>query len=207
MKTILQQIIVTIIFFSTINLSGQEGLLVFVGKVDSIKFDKTALEQQKLQDSIEYAKVIWTLDTTENGTVISTRPDKPLRLSNPYLLTVHVQKSFSTSLTFAKVQVRIWEHEDPRNFIKSKDPFAFIVTQKDSFGIYPTLDYYRVFKTWTGKWAEPVSTRNKTYPEARKALFNYTLLKELETDYYQLIADEQECCTEELRQLYLKKKK
>tara|TARA_R110002050_G_scaffold288232_1_gene439988 strand:+ start:1353 stop:2003 length:651 start_codon:yes stop_codon:yes gene_type:complete len=202
MKPILKQIIVTTIFFSTINLSGQERLLVFIGQVDSIKFDKRALEQQNIQDSIDYANGIWTQDTTENGTVISTGPAKPMRMLNPYILTINVQKSFSTSLTYGKLHVRIWEHENPKDFIKSKDPFAFILTQKDSLGIYPTLDYYRVFKTWTGKWAEPVRPRKKIYPKAKKASFNYNLLKELETDYYQLIADELECCIEELRQLY-----
>ena len=202
MKPILKQIIVATIFFSTINLSGQERLLVIVGQVDSIKFDKTALEEQKVQDSIDYTNGNWTHDTLGNGTVISTRPDRPMRMLNPYILTINVQKLFSTSLTQEKIQVRIWEHENPKEFIKSENPFAFILTQKDNLGIYPTLDYYRVFKTWTGKWAEPVRTRNKTYPEAKKAWFNYNLLKELETDYYQLIADERECCIEELRQLY-----
>lgn len=202
MKLILQQILVTTLFFTTINLSGQEGLLVIVGQVDSIKFDKTALEQQRIQDSVYYANGIRTHDTLGNRTVISTAPLQPMRMSNPYILTIKVLNSFSTSLTNGKLQVRIWEHENPMDFIKSKDPFAFILTQKDSIGIYSTLDYYRVFRTWTGKWAEPVRTRNKTYPKAKKAWFNYSLLKELETDYYQLITDEQECCIEELRQLY-----
>ena len=194
-------------FFLTINLKAQDELLVFVGQVASIKFDKTAFEQRQIQDSIEYENGTWTYDTIQNGTVISRGPGQPIRMSNPYILTINVQKSFSTSIYHQKLQIRIWEHENPEYLLKSKSPFAFILTQKDSLGIYPTLDFYKVFKTKTGKWAEPVRTREKTYPKAKKALFKYDLLKKLETDYYQLMADEQECCIQQLRQFYRLKEK
>lgn len=69
-------------------------------------------------------------------------------------------------------------------------------------GIYPTFDYYRVFKTSAGKWAEPAGTRKKVYPNTKKAFIKHVLLNELETDYYQLISDEQECGMQQLRQFY-----
>lgn len=188
--------------FSAINLRAQDELIVLVGQVVTFKFDELTLQQQRIHDSIQYANGTWTNDTTDDGAIVSTGPVVYMRMSNPYILKVKVKKSFSKSFNYDSVEIRIWEHENPEYFIKPEYPFLFILSQKDSFNIYSALDYYRVFQTLTGKWAEPVRTRNKPYPKAKKAIVKYELLKELETDYFQLIADEQECCQKQLRQYY-----
>lgn len=202
MTRILKQLIVISLIFSALNLSAQNGILIIVGQVKSIKFDTIALRQQQLKDRMEFATTVWKHDTLIDCTEFSVGPDHYMRFSNPYIITVEIHESFSKSLNQQKIQARIWKHENPEEILKKRVPMAFILLEKDSLGVYPLSDCYRVFKTWTGQYAEPVSVGKKIYPKAKKAFFKYALLKEFETVYYQLISDEQHCCIDQLQELY-----
>ncbi len=206
MTTLFQGIFGIILATICIDLNGQEYLMIVIGEIESIKFDRLAYEHQELEDSLAFANGTWSHDTSENGTVISTSPPVRVRMANPYSLLVNVKKSFSTTVQAEQIIVRIWEHENPELILNKQRQFAFLLANPDSNDVYPTFDYYRVFRTWTGKWVEPVGTRNKKYPKAKKAFFSYELLKQSKTKYYQLITDELDCCKDQLQVLYRIKK-
>ncbi len=181
---------------------GQVSLTMVIAQIDSIRFDRPTFEQQVKADSLKTVNGTEIIDTLPNGSIISSHPVMPIRMSNPYILFIKIKTSFLEPINSSQISVRVWEHEHPKLFLNNKNPFMFILTVADSNGVYNVSDYYRVFKTWNGKWAEPVGTRRKKYTETRKALFKYSLLKTMNTKYFQLITDEIHCCKEQLIDFY-----
>jgi len=200
---------VLILCFLPLFLIGQNDspLELIVGEVQSVIFDRAAFEKRKIEDSLRIEQ--WkeedvpVFDTASNGSIITTVPDKVIFMRNPYLVEIHVKKQFTASEIEKSIKIRVWTHEHAKFSFEAPYSYAFVLQQTDSSGIYECFHFYPVFKTWWGAYAEPVRYNAKIYPKARKALFNYKLLKEENKTHYQLLKDEVECCTHQLEKLYL----
>ncbi|AEV32625.1 hypothetical protein Oweho_1637 [Owenweeksia hongkongensis DSM 17368] len=184
---------------------NESPLELIVGEVQSIVFDRAAFEKREIEDSLRIEQ--WkkeheaVFDTASNGSIITTGPSKSIFMRSPYLVELYVKKQFTKGELEKNIKVRVWTHENAKYSFEEPFTYAFVLQQNDSSEIYECLHFYAVFKTRWGAYAEPVRYNAKIYPKARKAFFNYKLLKEENKTHYQLLKDEVECCMDQLEKL------